>query len=197
MAYDLRDLGPGLLEGQVPEAEALARLKSLLEDASVLKIGHDLKPLALLLGRHGIGLAPYDDTILLAYTLDAGRSDMALASLADRWLSHTPLGKKDVMGSGRGAGSLSSRSTARGLSTSIPCAASPPSAFCQLKVPTSIFAQSMCCANAAEVASQIVRPVRSAAIQLASGTRTPLVVPFQVKTISLAESIPWRSAISP
>ena len=47
-------LGPGLLEGQVPEAEALARLKPLFEDASVLKIGHDLKPLALLLGRHGI-----------------------------------------------------------------------------------------------------------------------------------------------
>ena len=44
-------------------------------------------------------------------------------------------------------------------------------------------------AKAAEVASQIVRPVRSAAIQSASGTRTPLVVPFQVKTTSLAGSI--------
>ena len=79
----------------------------------------------------------------------------------------------------------------------MPCAASPPSAFCQLKVPTSIFDQSMSCAKAAEVASQIDRPVRSAGIQFASGTRTPLVVPFQVKTRSLAESIPDKSLICP
>jgi DNA polymerase-1 len=96
-------LGPGLLEGQVPEAAVLARLKPLLEDASVLKIGHDLKALALLLQRQGIAVAPYDDTVLLAYTLDAGRSDMALAALADRWLGHSPIAKKDVMGSGKGA----------------------------------------------------------------------------------------------
>ena len=50
----------------------------------------------------------------------------------------------------------------------------------------------MSCAKAAEVASQIVRPVRSAAIQSASGTRTPLVVPFQVKTMSLAGSMPAK-----
>ena len=74
--------------------------------------------------------------------------------------------------------------------------------FCKLeKLSTlsefAIFAQSMSCAKAAEVASQMLRPVRSAAIQSAFGTRTPLVVPFQVKTISLAGSMPPRSAISP
>ena len=84
-------------------------------------------------------------------------------------ISLPPLVRRKILGSGRGAGSRSSRSTARGLSTSMPCAASPPSAFCQLKVPTSIFAQSMSCAKAAEVASQIERPVRSAAIQSAFG----------------------------
>ncbi len=40
----------------------------------------------------------------------------------------------------------------------MPCAASPPSAFCQEKVTTSSFGQSSGCANAAEVASQIVKP---------------------------------------
>ena len=40
----------------------------------------------------------------------------------------------------------------------MPCAASPPSAFCQEKVTTSSLAQSSDCAKAAEVASQIVRP---------------------------------------
>ena len=66
----------------------------------------------------------------------------------------------------------------------MPCAASPPSTFCQEKVTTSSLAQSSACAKAAEVASQIVRPLRSAAIQSPFGTRTPEVVPFQVKTTS-------------
>ena len=70
----------------------------------------------------------------------------------------------------------------------MPCAPSPPSAFCQEKVTTSSLGQSSFCANAAEVASQMVRPSRSAAIQSPFGTRTPEVVPFQVKTTSVAKS---------
>ena len=96
-------LSPGLLEGQVTEAEAIARLKPLFEDGSVLKIGHDLKPMALLLQRHGITLAPYDDTVLLAYALDAGKGDVTLGALAERWLSHARMARKDVTGSGRSA----------------------------------------------------------------------------------------------
>lgn len=53
------------------------------------------------------------------------------------------------------------------------------------------------CAKAAEVASQIVRPSRLALIQSAFGTRTPEVVPFQVKTMSVAGSAFDRSGISP
>ncbi len=44
----------------------------------------------------------------------------------------------------------------------MPWAASPPSAFCQEKVTTSSLSQGSACAKAAEVASQIVRPARSA-----------------------------------
>ena len=66
----------------------------------------------------------------------------------------------------------------------MPCAASPPSTFCQEKVTTSSFGKSRACAKAAEVASQMVSPSRSAAIQSASGTRTPEVVPFQANTTS-------------
>ena len=69
----------------------------------------------------------------------------------------------------------------------MPCAPSPPSAFCQEKVTTSSFGQSSFCAKAAEVASQMVRPARSAAIQSPFGTRTPEVVPFQVNTTSVVE----------
>src|ERR1700678_3305246 len=79
----------------------------------------------------------------------------------------------------------------------MPCPASPPSAFCQEKVTTSSLGQSRACANAADVASQIARPSRLALIQSALGTRTPDVVPFQVKTTSEAGSTLARSGISP
>ncbi|CEG09259.1 hypothetical protein BN961_02683 [Afipia felis] len=79
----------------------------------------------------------------------------------------------------------------------MPWPPSLPSAFCQEKVVTSSLAQSSFCANAAEVASQIVRPSRSAAIQSAFGTRTPEVVPFQVKTMSEFLSALARSGMSP
>ncbi len=79
----------------------------------------------------------------------------------------------------------------------MPWAASPPSTFCQEKVATSILPQSSFCANAADVASQMARPCRSAAIQSASGTRTPDVVPFQVKTTSFDQSIFLRSGSAP
>jgi hypothetical protein len=79
----------------------------------------------------------------------------------------------------------------------MPCAASPPSAFCQEKVTTSSFGQSSSCAKHAEVASQMVRPARSSAIQSAFGTRTPEVVPFQVNTTSDAGSTLARSGSSP
>ena len=51
--------------------------------------------------------------------------------------------------------------------------------------------------KAALVASQMVRPWRSSAIQSACGTRTPLVVPFQVNTMSRAASTCDRSGSSP
>src|SRR5215213_6757224 len=79
----------------------------------------------------------------------------------------------------------------------MPCAASPPSAFCHENVTTSSLAQSSVCANAAEVASQIVTPSRSAAIQSAFGTRTPEVVPFQVNTMSDLGSTFERSGRCP
>ena len=92
---------------------------------------------------------------------------------------------------------LSSRSPARGERMSMPCCASPPRTFCQEKVTTSSLSKGSGCAKAALVASQIVSPARSAAIHSPSGTRTPEVVPFQVKTTSRSKSTFRRSGSSP
>jgi DNA polymerase I len=93
--------GGGLAPGQVPEAQALALLKPMLEDAGVLKIGHDLKADALVLDRHGIALKSFDDVMLMSYVLDAGRGGHGLEELARRHLGHGMLNTADLVGKGR------------------------------------------------------------------------------------------------
>ncbi|SEC68768.1 DNA polymerase I [Rhizobiales bacterium GAS188] len=91
----------GVAANQLPIREALARLKPLLEDASIIKIGQNLKYDWLVLVRHGIEIAPYDDTMLMSYVLDAGRGNMGMDDLSQRWLGHQPLAFKEVAGQGR------------------------------------------------------------------------------------------------
>jgi DNA polymerase-1 len=93
--------GGGLVSGQIGAREALKRLKPLLEDSGVLKIGHDFKPDITVLARHGIALAPFDDVMLMSYVLDAGRAAQDLASLASQALNATMAGLADLIGKGR------------------------------------------------------------------------------------------------
>ena len=94
-------LDDGLAPGQVPVADALARLKPLLEDAAVLKIAQNLKYDTILFARHGIDVAPYDDTMLIAYALDGGSGGYGTEALAEKLLGYAPMSFKDVAGSGR------------------------------------------------------------------------------------------------
>ncbi|MCO6387272.1 DNA polymerase I [Aliihoeflea sp. 40Bstr573] len=94
-------LGGGLVENQIPIREALAAIKPLMEDRSVLKIAHNLKYDYLVLLRHGIAAAPCDDTMLLSYVTDGGSGSQSMDSLSERWLGHVPIPFKDVCGSGK------------------------------------------------------------------------------------------------
>jgi DNA polymerase I len=100
---DANDLlaGGGLAAGQVAEHEALALLKPMLEDAGILKVGHDLKHDTLVLDRHGISLRSIDDVMLMSYVLDAGRSGHGLEELSRRHLGHDMLNMADFVGKGR------------------------------------------------------------------------------------------------
>jgi DNA polymerase-1 len=102
-ADDLFGDGIKLVEGQVPMAEALALLKDLLEDPSVLKVAQNLKYDYLVMKRHGITMAGFDDTMLISYVLEAGQGNHGMDSLSERWLGHTPIAYKDVAGSGKSA----------------------------------------------------------------------------------------------
>jgi len=86
---------------QLSADDVVTRLKPMLEDASVLKIGHNLKYDMIVLGRLGIEVAPYDDTIILSYDLDAGLHGHKMDELAATHLSHSCIAFKDVIGTGK------------------------------------------------------------------------------------------------
>ena len=93
---------------QVDRAVALARLKPLLEDDAVLKVGQNIKYDLNILGRYGIDVAPIDDTMIISFALDAGRADHGVGGhgmdeLSERHLGHVTLTFKDVCGSGKKA----------------------------------------------------------------------------------------------
>nr|MBA3448118.1 DNA polymerase I [Pseudaminobacter sp.] len=94
-------LGGGRAPDQVSFEEALGALHPLLADRSVLKIGHSLKYDWLLMHRLGIDIAPFDDTMLMSYVLDAGTGGHGIDALAERWLGHAVIPFKDVVGSGK------------------------------------------------------------------------------------------------
>ncbi len=92
--------GPETIE-QIDSDTAIARLKPLLEDPGVLKVGQNMKYDLLVLGQHGINVAPYDDTMLMSYVLDAGRGSHGMDALSEKYLGHTPIPFKEVAGSGK------------------------------------------------------------------------------------------------
>jgi DNA polymerase-1 len=87
--------------GQIAERAALDALKPMLEDNGVIKIGHDLKFAWQVFAQRGIEIAAYDDTVLMAYALDAGRAGLGLASLAEHTFTHAALDINELIKSGK------------------------------------------------------------------------------------------------
>jgi DNA polymerase I len=94
--------GGGLVEGQIARDVVISTLKPLLEDASVLKVGQNLKYDLGVFARYGAKVAPIDDTMLISYVLDAGRGSHGMDELSKRWLSHEPISFKTVTAEQKG-----------------------------------------------------------------------------------------------
>lgn len=92
-----------LAEGQMPIQAALDALKPVFEDASILKIGQNMKYDAKILARRGINIAPIDDTMLISYALHAGLHGHGMDALSERYLGHTPIPIKTLLGGGKSA----------------------------------------------------------------------------------------------
>jgi len=84
---------------------AVPLLRPLLEDASVLKIGQNLKFDLLLLARHGVRARAFDDVTLMSYAVGAGAHGHDLAEMARVHLGGeaAPKSAKEGVGSGKGA----------------------------------------------------------------------------------------------
>jgi DNA polymerase I len=88
---------------QIPRDEALARLKPLLEDESILKVGQNIKYDVAVLAGAGIALAATDCTMLMSFVLDGAAHGHELDELARIHFAHETLPYKDVVGSGKTA----------------------------------------------------------------------------------------------
>ncbi len=86
---------------QIPLDRAIGLLRPMLEDPAVLKVGHNLKFDHAVLARHGIRVAPFDDTMLISYVLDGGSHGHGMDELADTHLGHATIKFVEVCGKGR------------------------------------------------------------------------------------------------
>ncbi len=92
-----------LAEGQMPLDEALKLLKPVFEDPSILKIGQNMKYDAKIFARYGVNVAPIDDTMLMSYAMHGGEHGHGMDTLSERYLGHTPIPIKPLLGSGKSA----------------------------------------------------------------------------------------------
>ena len=79
----------------------LKKLKPLLEDPSIKKIGQNIKFDFIVLYKHGINLTSMEDTMCMSYVLDAGRNRHNMDTLSEIHLDHKTISFKDLVGSGK------------------------------------------------------------------------------------------------
>ncbi|MEL6809325.1 MAG: DNA polymerase I [Pseudomonadota bacterium] len=92
-----------LAGGQMPLETALDMLKPVLEDDSILKIGQNMKYDAKIFAQIGINMAPIDDTMLMSYAMHGGLHNHGMDTLSERYLGHTPIPIKPLLGTGKSA----------------------------------------------------------------------------------------------
>tara|TARA_Y100000816_G_scaffold268384_1_gene230528 strand:- start:2020 stop:4788 length:2769 start_codon:yes stop_codon:yes gene_type:complete len=83
------------------EKEVLKKLKIILEDESIKKIGQNIKFDYIIFYHRGIKLNAIEDTMLMSYVLDAGKNRHNMNTLSEIHLNHKPIEFKDLVGSGK------------------------------------------------------------------------------------------------
>ncbi|MCB9978476.1 MAG: DNA polymerase I [Rhodospirillales bacterium] len=86
---------------QMPISEVMEILKPVLEDPSVLKIGHNIKFDMQMFAAHGVDVCPVDDTMLMSYVLDGTAHGHGMDELSERLCGHKTITYDEMTGTGK------------------------------------------------------------------------------------------------
>ena len=79
----------------------LKKIKKILEDPSIKKVGQNIKFDLIVLEQNGIKINVIEDTMLMSYALDAGNNRHNLDVLSEIHLNHKPISYKEIVGTGK------------------------------------------------------------------------------------------------
>ena len=83
------------------QEKIIKKLKPILEDKSIKKIGQNIKFDFIVLKHRGIEMNSMEDTMLMSYVLDAGKNRHNMDTLSEIHLNHKTIAFKDIVGSGK------------------------------------------------------------------------------------------------
>ncbi len=81
--------------------DVLKKIKPVLEDSSIKKIGQNIKFDFIIFYKNGIELNSMEDTMLMSYVLDAGKNRHNMDTLSEIHLDHKTISFKDLVGTGK------------------------------------------------------------------------------------------------
>ena len=88
-------------KGCLKKEVVIKKLKPLLEDESVKKIGQNIKFDFIVLFKQGIDMNSMEDTMLMSYVLDAGKNRHNMDTLSEVHLQHKTISFKEIVGTGK------------------------------------------------------------------------------------------------
>jgi DNA polymerase-1 len=88
-------------KGCLKKEAVIRKLKPLLEDKSVKKIGQNIKFDFIVLFKQGINMNSMEDTMLMSYVLDAGKNRHNMDTLSEIHLQHKTISFKEIVGTGK------------------------------------------------------------------------------------------------
>ena len=88
-------------KGCLKKEAVIKKLKPLLEDKSVKKIGQNIKFDFIVLYKQGINMNSMEDTMLMSYVLDAGKNRHNMDTLSEIHLQHKTISFKEIVGTGK------------------------------------------------------------------------------------------------
>jgi DNA polymerase I len=88
-------------KGCLKKQDIIKKLKPILEDKSVKKIGQNIKFDFIVLHKQGINMNSMEDTMLMSYVLDAGKNRHNMDTLSEIHLQHKTISFKEMVGTGK------------------------------------------------------------------------------------------------